>query len=194
MAQRRTGWRLAPRWRKSILWLHIVSGIGWMGLDVGLFLLLMTGLRTDDGPLAAACYRAVAVIVPVAVPILSLGMLLTGLLLGWGTTWGLLRYWWVFVKLVMGIVLTVLVFIALVPGVNDLPAADPTLSAGSVRDTIGEATTDLLFPPIVSFTMLGIAAVLSIFKPWSRTPWTPAAQPRSARRAAASDPAPRPSA
>lgn len=194
MAERRTGWRLPPRLRKSILWLHIVSGIGWMGLDVGLFLLLMTGLTTADGALAAACYRAVAVIVPVAVPTLSLGMLLTGLLLGWGTTWGLLRYWWVFAKLVMGIVLTVLVFVALVPGVNDLPTADSTVSAEAVRDTIGEATTGLLFPPVVSFTMLRIAAVLSIFKPWGRTPWTPAAQPPSVRRAAASDPAARPSA
>lgn len=189
MAERRTGWRLAPRLRKSVLWLHIVSGVVWMGLDVGLYLLLMTGLTTDDGALAAACYRAVAVIVPVAVPVLSLSMLATGLLLGWGTTWGLLRYWWVFVKLVMGIVLTVLVFIALVPGVNDLVEPDPTVGAGAVRDTIGEATTGLLFPPIVSFTMLGIAAVLSIFKPWGRTPWTPAAQPRSARRSAVDTPA-----
>lgn len=159
-----------------------------MGLDVGLFLLLLTGLRTDDGQLAAACYRAVAVIVPVAVPVLGLGMLLTGLLLGWGTTWGLLRYWWVFAKLVMGIVLTVLVFIALVPGVNDLATPDPALSAEAVRDTIGEATTGLLFPPIVSFLMLGIAAILSVFKPWGRTPWTPAAQARPVRRAAAADP------
>jgi hypothetical protein len=27
-------------------------------------------------------------------------------------------------------------------------------------------------PPIVSFLMLGVAAVLSIFKPWRRTPWS----------------------
>jgi uncharacterized membrane protein len=194
MAERRTGWRLAPRLRKLTLVLHIVSGVGWMGLDVGLFLLLLTGLRTDDGQLAAACYRAVAVIVPVAVPVLSLGMLLTGLLLGWGTTWGLLRYWWVFAKLVMGVVLTVLVFIALVPGVNDLATPDPVLSAEAVRDRIGSATTQLMYPPIVSFTMLGIAEILSIFKPWGRTPWTPAAQPRSAPRSAPSDPAARSSA
>jgi hypothetical protein len=30
----------------------------------------------------------------------------------------------------------------------------------------------LMFPPIVSFLMLGVAAVLSIFKPWRRTPWS----------------------
>lgn len=190
MADRHTGWRLSPRLRKVTLLVHIVSGVGWMGLDVGLFLLLLTGLTTDDGQLAAACYRAVAVIVPVAVPVLSLGMLLTGLLLGWGTKWGLLRSWWVVVKLALGVILTVLVFVALVPGVNDLATPDPTTSAGAVRDVIGEATTGLMFPPIVSFTMLGFASVLSIFKPWGRTPWsTPAAQPRSARRPAADPPA-----
>jgi hypothetical protein len=170
--ERRTGWRLSPRQRKVTLLAHLLSGIGWMGADVVLFILLYTGLTTNDGQLAASCYIAVTVFVPIAVPVLSLGMLGTGLLLGWGTKWGLVRYWWVFVKLAMALILTVLVFIALVPGINDLPEADPTLGAGAVRDTIGEATTGLLFPPIVSFTMLGIAAVLSVFKPWSRTPWS----------------------
>src|SRR5690606_19546064 len=55
-----------PRLRKAMLALHIVSGIGWMGADIVLFILLMTGLTTDDGAVAAACYRAVAVFVPVA--------------------------------------------------------------------------------------------------------------------------------
>jgi hypothetical protein len=29
-----------------------------------------------------------------------------------------------------------------------------------------------MFPPVVSFLMLGTAAILSIFKPWRRTPWS----------------------
>lgn len=93
MADRRPGWRLSPRQRKVTLLVHIVSGIGWMGADIVLFLLLLTGLTTDDGAVAAACYIAVGVFVPVAVPVLCLGMLGSGVLLGWGSKWGLLRYW-----------------------------------------------------------------------------------------------------
>lgn len=182
MADRRSGWRLSPRLRKVTLLTHILSGIGWMGADVALFLLLFTGLTTDDGQVAASCYIAVAVFVPLAVPVLSLGMLATGLLLGWGTKWGLLRYWWVVVKLAMGLILTVLMFTALVPGINDMPRPDVTASADAVRESLGSAPTDLMFPPVVSFAMLGIASVLSVFKPWSRTPWTPPGRPGPARR------------
>jgi hypothetical protein len=161
-----------PRLRKAALVLHIVSGIGWMGADIVLFILLITGLTTDDGALAAACYRAVAVFVPLAVPALSLTMLATGLLLGWGTKWGILRHWWVVVKLALAVVMVVLVFVSLLPGVNDLTNADTTMSASAVRDGLGSAPEQMLYPPVVSFLMLATAAVLSVYKPWRQTPWS----------------------
>lgn len=182
MAHHRAGWRLSPRLRKTTLLLHLLCGIGWMGVDLALLPLLLTGLTTDDGATAASCYVAVTVIVPLAVPILSLGILATGLLLGWGTTWGVLRYWWVVVKLVMAVTLLFLVLFLLVPGINDLPTPDATASADAVRDQIGPATTGLLFPPLVSFAMLAIAAIISLFKPWSRTPWSTPPTPRGAGR------------
>lgn len=172
MAERNTGWRLSPNQRKATLLLHIICGIGWMGADIVLFILLYTGMTTDDGVTAAATYNAVAVFVPVAVPPLALGVLATGLLLGWGSKWGILRYWWVVVKLALAVIMVVLVFVSLVPGVNDLETADPTMTADAVRDAIGSATDQMMFPPIVSFLMLGTAAVLSVFKPWRQTPWT----------------------
>jgi hypothetical protein len=36
----------------------------------------------------------------------------------------------------------------------------------------GALPTMLLFPPVVSFLILGTATILSIFKPWHRTPWS----------------------
>lgn len=161
-----------PRLRKTVLLLHILFGVGWIGADIVLFILLYTGLTTDDGAIAAACYRAVAVFVPIAIPVLSLGMLATGLVLGWGTKWGLLRHWWVLVKLALATVMVVLVFVSLLPGVNDLDDANATLSADAVRNSLGSAPDQMMFPPVVSFLMLTTAAVLSVYKPWSRTPWS----------------------
>lgn len=46
------------------------------------------------------------------------------------------------------------------------------MSADAVRASLGSLPTQLMFPPIVSFMMLGAATILSIFKPWRRTPWS----------------------
>ena len=64
--------RLSRRMRQAVLVLHIVSAVGWIGVDLALIPLVLTGLTTDDGPTAAAAYRAVAVFVPWTVPALSL--------------------------------------------------------------------------------------------------------------------------
>ncbi|MDO9455941.1 hypothetical protein [Nocardioides sp.] len=161
---------LTRRWRRTTLALHVLCGVGWMGLDLGLFLLLLTGWTTDSGPVAAATYTAARLVVPPVVPALAIGMLLTGVVLGWGTRWGLLQWWWVAVKLVIGVVLTVLVLVLLLPGALGLPV-DLTGTADEVRDAVGREGQHLLFPPAVSFVALGVALVLSIWKPWGRTSW-----------------------
>jgi hypothetical protein len=167
-----TGFRLSPAWRKSVLVVHVVSGIGWMGLDVALAILLLTGLTTDSGVTAASAYNAVGIFAAPAVLVLANTMLLSGLLLGWGTKWGLVRYWWVFIKLLIGCLLVFLVWFALVPELNNLDTQNATLTADQVRDELGPVTTGLLFPPFVSFAMLLISVILSMFKPWGKTRWT----------------------
>ena len=40
-----------------------------------------------------------------------------------------------------------------------------------MRDQVGRAGEDLVFPPLVSFAALAFSLVLSVFKPWQRTRW-----------------------
>jgi hypothetical protein len=141
-----------------------------MGLDLALLVLVWTGDTSDSGPTVAAAYTAVRLVVPIVVPVLATGMLVTGVLLGWGTRWGLLQWTWVSVKLLVGLVLTALVFFLLVPLALGLPS-DLGGNALSVRNAVGDARRSLLFPPAVSFTALAVSLVLSIWKPWGRTPW-----------------------
>jgi hypothetical protein len=61
-------WRLTPTWRKTILILHVISGIGWMGVDIALLVLLITARTTDDPALVASGFNAIRMSVPVAVP------------------------------------------------------------------------------------------------------------------------------
>jgi hypothetical protein len=164
--------RLGASTRKWVIVVHAVCGIGWMGVDIALFLLLLNARTTTNAMEAIAGYKAVSLIVPIAVPPLCLGILVTGLLLGWGTPWGVLRYWWVFIKLLLSLLMTVLVFVLLLPGIHALPDLARSLTADAVRARLGPAGIQLMFPPAVSFAMLAAATVLSIFKPRALTPWS----------------------
>ncbi|MGH3470208.1 MAG: hypothetical protein ACRDQF_21020, partial [Thermocrispum sp.] len=100
-------------------------------------------------------------------PMLTAGLtcLVSGLVLGWGTKWGLLRYWWVAVKLVLNLVLCTLILVALQPGMADVREYGETLAA--TGRAVGDVST-LFFPPAVSLTALTAATVLAVYKPWGR--------------------------
>ena len=157
---------LSRRQRHVVLVLHIVSAVGWIGVDLALLPLVVTGLTTDDGPTAAAAYRAVAVLVPWTVPVLSLLIVATGVTLGLGTKWGLVRYWWVGTKLIISVLLTVLVFVALLPGVNALEVTDAT-TGDEVRAAFDDPAM-FLYPPVVSGLLLITSVGLSVVKPQKR--------------------------
>ena len=161
---------LSRPWRRTVLALHVLCGVGWMGLDLGLVVLVVTGLTSDGGATVAAAYTAARLVIPVVVPVLAVGMLATGVLLGLGTKWRLTEWTWVLTKLVIGLVLTTLVFVALVPGALSIPT-DLAGTAAQVRDAVGRAGRDLVYPPVVSFSALAFALVLSIWKPWGRSRW-----------------------
>ena len=75
--------------------------------------LVFTALGSDDDRTKALSFRALEL---VAVgPLLAMGLicLLTGVLLGLGSRYGLLRYWWVSVKLALNLVLAGLVLVSL---------------------------------------------------------------------------------
>jgi hypothetical protein len=158
-------WRLGATTRKSVLLIHIASAGAWLGIDVVMAVLVFTALLSDDDRTKALAFRALEL---VAVgPLLATGLvsLLTGILLGLSSRYGLLRYWWVAVKLALNLLLTALVLVALAPEVADAAERARQFDAG-VPAPLGIG--DLIFPPIVSPTALLVAFVLAVFKPWGR--------------------------
>jgi hypothetical protein len=165
VAQAGVRWRLGARTRKSVLLVHIASAGAWLGIDVVMAVLVFTALLTDDNRIKALCFQALEL---VAVwPLLTTGVvcLITGGLLGLGSKYGLVRYWWVAAKLVLNLLLTGLVLVALAPEVA-LAAEQGRLFAAGEPATL--TVGDLIFPPIVSPTALLVAMVLAVFKPWGR--------------------------
>lgn len=169
--------RLTPALRKGLLTAHIVAAVGWIGVDAVLLVLALAGLTSTDPNVAAASYVAIGTFTSVLLVPAGVLTLATGLLLGAGTRWGIVRYWWLTVKLIITVVLTTLVILLLRPTVAEVAArAGQAGSADLSRDQLGNLPVDLIFPPSVSIAALLVATVLSVYKPWGRTPWSKTAR------------------
>ena len=150
---------LASPWRKLLLTVHVAATVSVLGTDL---VLLALGIASLDGADPRTMYPAAHLVgawlvAPLAV--LSLG---TGLLLGILTPWGLLRYWWVTIKLALTVVLTGVVLFVLVPRLGAAAAAVDGPATGVL--TIGERLP-LVVAPAVASTLLALNVVLAIFKP-----------------------------
>ena len=156
--------KLAPRARKAVLTVHIVSSGAWIGIDVLVAVLVGVGLNGSDAVRGLAL-RTLAEFVVAPMLISGLVCLASGLLLGLATKWGLVRYWWVAVKLVMNVLLCLLIVVALQPGMAEVGAAGVAIESGEVPVT---DLSNLVFPPAVSLTMLAVATLLSVYKPGGR--------------------------
>lgn len=156
-------WRLGARTRKGVLAVHIVSAGAWIGIDVVMAVVIFTALLTDNASTKALCYRALELFA--VWPLITTGLLClaSGVILGLGTKYGLVRYWWVAIKLALSILLIVLVPVALRPEVIEKAEQGRQFAAG---ETVSLAVGSLIFPPIVSPTLLLVAFVLAVFKPW----------------------------
>jgi hypothetical protein len=176
--------RLVPRARKAVLTVHIVAAGAWIGIDVLVAVLVGVGLGGGSDAVRGLALRALAEFVVTPMLVSALVCLGSGLLLGLATKWGLVRYWWVAVKLVLNVLLCVLIVVALRPGMADVGAAGVAVEAGRLPAT---DISFLVFPPAVSLTLLAVATVLSVYKPGGRVRRRPRSLPRDGARGAAPD-------
>ncbi|PXY21208.1 hypothetical protein [Prauserella muralis] len=161
----RGGFRLSGRTRKAFLVTHILSAAAWFGIDLALGILAVTALVTDNPQTAGMALQSVEMFAIWPMFTASLLCLATGVVLGLGSKYGLVRYWWVAVKLVINIVMSLLIVLLLRPGVGEAASIGERLLAG---DLTADVPTDLLGPVIVAPTLLLTAYLLSVFKPWGR--------------------------
>lgn len=160
--------RLAPTTRKWLLISHIVFSVGWLGLNVGNLTLAITGLATDDPTTQHTAFGAMYLIGGTLLIPVSLLALLSGILLGFYSRWGVVRYRWVLVKLTLTSIAVVLIPLSLLPGLRDLSELMARTPSDELAD-IGRLGMTTLSAGIVSTTMYVTNAVLSVLKPWGRT-------------------------
>jgi hypothetical protein len=160
--------RFSPMMRRTMLTMHVVSSVGWLG-SVGCFLALaVAGLEHSDAMVVRAAYVATDLVTWRVIVPLAGATLLTGVVQSLGTAWGLVRHYWVITKLLLTLGATALLLLHTQPIEHLAAAANrQVIAGGDLRalrvQLVGDATAAL--------AVLAIATVLSIFKPQGITPY-----------------------
>ena len=149
--------RLPPRWRKLVLTAHVITAVGWLGVDLVLLTFGVSGLAGADPELV---YPAQSYIGRMLFTPLSALVWLIGVVNALFTPWGLVKHWWVVVKLLVTTLMLGLVVFLLYPSLAEAGSLAAELPR---RDRI-----NMVVAPSVSTSLLIFATVLSTYKPWGR--------------------------
>ncbi|GAA1403502.1 DUF2269 domain-containing protein [Catellatospora coxensis] len=157
---------MPPRLRKTALVAHVSTSIGWLGAVAAFLAIAVAGLTTTDGDRAHALYLAGDLVTRTVIVPLAVASCATGLLQSLGTSWGLVRHWWIIAKLVLALPATGLLLLHTGP-IAQLadPANTTALAAGDLRGM----QTQLLADAAAAIVVLLIATALAVFKPRGRT-------------------------
>jgi hypothetical protein len=150
---------LTPPWRKLVLLLHVTSSVGFLGAVAAFLALAVTG-AIGEPALALAAYRSMRVITWQVIVPLALATLLIGIVQSLATPWGLFRYYWVIVKLV----LTLIAVAVLMLQTQTVDALSKAAGAGDLSG-LSAAQFSMTLHGAGGLIVLAIANVLSIYKP-----------------------------
>jgi uncharacterized membrane protein len=139
--------------RRTLLTVHVVASVGLLGACAAIVVINVRAATTDDPDLAAAAYELLSMFSFVFGIPLSFISLISGIVLGLSSKWGVLRYRWVTVKLVLNI--AVILVGALVIGPQ---------TAAMIDDGSG-STAVLILASAFDVVALTLATTLSVFKP-----------------------------
>jgi hypothetical protein len=156
----------APALLRFTLTTHLTSSIGWIGAVLVFLALAAIGLSSQDERTVRGAYLVMApaawfVLVP-----LAHASLFSGIALSLGTHWGLIRHYWVVLKLAITVFATVILIIYMgtfrqMAGV----AVDPVVELGLVRNP------SPLVHSFLALVLLVTATVLAVYKPFGMTPY-----------------------
>jgi hypothetical protein len=150
---------MPPGLRKFTLTVHLSCSVGWVGAVVAYLALGVSAVTSQNDETVRAAWIAMEltgwfVIVPLAV-----AALLTGLVMALSTPWGLFRYYWVLITLMLTILATVVLLLHM-PTVSSLADMARAADAVDLRRLGG----DLVHPGLGLVVLLAIM-VLNVYKP-----------------------------
>ena len=157
---------MSPRIRRFALTVHVTSSVGWIGAVVVFLALAIVGMTGEDAQTVRGAYlvmepAAWSVLVP-----LAFASLVTGIVQGLGTTWGVFRHYWVPFKLLITVFATTILLIYMETfRVMARLAADPSTDLSIVRNASPALHS------VLALLILLVSTVLAIYKPRGLTPY-----------------------
>jgi hypothetical protein len=153
---------MTPRLRKFVLTAHVTSSIGWFGAVAGFLALAIAGMTSHDAQLVRAAYIAMGLTTWFVIVPLAFVSLLSGVVSSLGTNWGLFRYYWVLLKLLITIFATIVLLvhtqpIDLLAGV----AAEATVLGADLQSQ----RLLMVTASSAALVVLIVLTVLSVYKP-----------------------------
>lgn len=133
--------------------------VGLLGDSAGFLAVAIRGATTNDSELARASWELLNMFSLLFGIPLGFAALLTGITLGLGTRWGVLRHQWVTIKLLL------IVSVMMVGGLVIAPASTAMLEG------TGGGETNLILAAVYDVLALATATALSVYKPgrgWRR--------------------------
>ncbi len=152
---------MTPSLRKFALTAHVIVSVGWFGSVAAFLALAIAGLTIHDTQMVRAVYFGMLPITQFVIVPFGLASLLTGVISSLGTEWGLFRYYWIVIKLVITVLSTIGLLVHLKP-INYLTgvAANSPLSSANYPTQI-----QLVIISGAALLALLAATALSVYKP-----------------------------
>jgi Predicted integral membrane protein (DUF2269) len=137
--------RFGRRTRNVVLTIHVVVSVGLLGDSAGFLAVAIRRAMSDDPAFVDASHDLLGTFALFFGIPLSFLALLTGIALGLGTSWGVLRYPWVIAKLVLIVTVILVGATVLRPVLDDNgnPSSAP-LIAGAAYDVVALTTATAL--------------------------------------------------
>ncbi|MBQ0905588.1 DUF2269 domain-containing protein [Micromonospora sp. U21] len=151
-----------PGARKAALTAHVAASVGWFGAVVVFLVLAVVAVGGRDVALVRACYVALDLVARLVVVPFAVASVVTGLVSSWVSPWGLVRHWWVVVKLVVTLAATGVLLLQVAP---TGALADVAVGTGFPNRLWSEARASLVVHAAGGLLVLLAMTVLAVFKP-----------------------------
>lgn len=157
-----------PALRKITLTAHVISSVGWLGAVTGFVALALVGLTSEDIEMVQMAYPAMGLITSQVIIPFSIASLLTGLIQSLGTKWGIIRHYWVLIKLVITVVSILILMVHAQPIAYLAEVSTTTIFSG---DELRSLRIQMAVDASAALIALMVATTLSVYKPRGITPY-----------------------
>jgi hypothetical protein len=155
---------MSPGVSKAMLTTHITFSVGWIGTIAAFLALSILGLVGND-QLVRSCYVAMEVIAWFVIVPFCGASFISGLVQALGTHWGLFKHWWVFVKLMLTLIATLILMLHMQPisYLGEVAAQNPI-----PLEDLRNLRIRIIADAGAAILVLVAITTVSVYKPWGK--------------------------